>query len=192
MSPERIYLQLLGNLLKEVKLKSLGLPKNPSPPEHMYMGYSYQRPHGVEFWIKPGTYYNLQRNIVYKLQEENVLEVIDETRDELGIDGLCFIVQLKPAFDDLYRMHEKGERITKKLEDENHWVRANFENGEIHLFMGERKDDEGNHVHIILGKTGEVRVDPKDQNPAELLKQVLALTTKEGKTIKAELSFGSE
>ena len=189
MNPERAYLQLLSDLLKDIRLKSLALPKTPPPDEHMYLGYSYHKPHGVEFWIRPGTDYTLQRNMVYKLQEEGTLRVLDENRDEYGYDGTCFTVKLEDSFDKFYKLHEKGERISKKLENENYWVHANFENGEIHLMIGEKKNDEGEHVHLILGKTGEVRIDPGDQKPSTLLTQVLAITTKEGKTIKAELHF---
>lgn len=188
MSPEGEYLKIVSNLLREIKLKSLGLPKNPPPPQHVGFGNYRSKPHGVEFWIQPQTNYTLLRNIVYKLQEENYIQVVDETRGD-GLDGTRFIVSLKPSFEDIYNLHEKGVKITKRLEDENYWVHANFQNNEIHFFIGLKNDPDGDHVHLIMGTTGEVRIDKNDKNPADLLKQVLAVTTKEGRTIKAELRF---
>lgn len=186
MNPEYEYFKIVSGLLKEIKLKFLGLPKNPPPPEHSHMGYYTRKPHGVEFWIYPQKNYTLLRNTVYKLQEEGYLEVLDEMR---GDDGLRFIVSLKPSFDGIYNLHERGIKISKKLENENYWVQANFQNGEIHFIIGDKKEDGERHVHIILGKEGAIRVDQKDQPPAELLTQILAITTKDGKKIKAELTF---
>ncbi len=186
MNPEHEYFVIVSSLLKEIKLKSLGLPKNPPPLESTERGYYTSKPHGVEFWIQPQAHYTLLRNIVYKLQEENYIKVLDEMKGD-GLDGTRFIVSLMPEFDRLYNLHEKGVKISKKLEDKNFWVQANFQDGEINLFVGDRKKDDGRHDHLILGKAGDLRIDPKDQAPPELLKQVLAITTKEGKKIKAEL-----
>mgnify|MGYP001564946300 CR=1 FL=1 len=188
MNPEHEYFKIISRLLREIKLKSLGLPKNPPPLESAGFGYYTRKPHGVEFWIQPQVNYTLLRNIVYKLQEENYIKVLDETRGD-GLDGTRFIISINPSFEEIYNLNEKGIKISKKLEDEEYWVRANFQNNEIHFFIGSKKDLDGEHVHLILGTTGEVRIDKNDRNPEELLKQVLAVTTKEGKTIKAELKF---
>ncbi len=140
MNPERLYLKIVTGILREIKLKSLGLPKNPPPSESAGFGYFIRKPHGVEFWIQPNEYFTLQRNIIYKLQEEDLMEVLDETPGDFNYEGVRFIVGLKPQFEAFYKLHEKGEKISKKLEDGNFWVQANFQDGAIHLFIGEKKE----------------------------------------------------
>lgn len=188
MNPEHEYFTIVSRLLREIKLKSLGLPKNPPPPEPEMGYHNIKKPHGVEFQIQPQTYYTLLRNIVYKLQEENHIKILNEMRGD-GLDGTRFIVFLNPSFDEIYNLHEKGIKISKKLEDKNFWTQANFQNGEIHFLVGEKEKDDGRHIHIILGKAGDIRIDSKDQSPSELVSQILAVTTKKGQEIKAELKF---
>lgn len=186
MNPEKMYFELVMGLLDEIKLKSFALPKK-RPPEPN--GYYYEdKPHGIEFWVYPGEWWQIRRNIIYKLEEEEILKVLEEVRGDLG-DGNRFIVELKSRFNDFYNQHKKGNVISKRLESEKFWVEANFQSGEIHLLIGDKEDDFGRHVHLIVGKSGELRIHEKDQSPAELLEKVVAITTKDGQKIEASLKF---
>ena len=176
-----------GKVLNEIRLQNLALPKN-QIREPSHFGYSERKPHGAEFWIRPGEIYRLQRNIVYQLEEEGAIEVLQEMRSDLGYEGVRFIVKVHPKFDEIFKKHDKGVKIVKRLETEGLWVQANFEGEEIHLFVGEKEDD-GKHMHLILGKSGEVRVDEKDKAPGDLVKKVIAITTRDDKEIKAVLEF---
>jgi len=186
MNPKQEYFKMVSALLSEIKLKSLCLPKNhPPKPEGCYT----EKPHGVEFYIRPQSNYILLRNIIYKLQEENYIKVLDETEGDFGYEGTRFIILLKPTFEQFYNLHEKGEKISRRLENKDYWVQANFQGNEIHFFIGLKKEPDGEHVHLILGTNGDIRVDKSDKSPEKLLKQVLAITTKEGETIEAKLNF---
>jgi len=85
------------------------------------------------------------------------------------------------------------ERIKRKLKDEELWVQSNIQGDEEHIFIGNRDDKDGRKVHLVVGKTGEIRVDPSDKPPGELLDRVTSITTRAaGKRIsftKATLEF---
>jgi hypothetical protein len=189
MGPERKFLEYVMSILEEIKLQSLALPKRQPPsPKSIYEHF---KPHGVEFKLENHHKYSLKRNIVYKLEDEDVLEVLDETPDDM-YGGARFIVKLKDRFDEFYNINKIGVRITKRLESEKYWVNASFQGEEIHLIVGDKEDDEGRHVHLILGKSGGIRQDEKDLTAADLLKKVIAITTKDGTEIKATLEMNSE
>lgn len=81
---------------------------------------------------------------------------------------------------------QKRNRIIKVLKDKNYHVRSVMEGKDFHLFITKKGDK--NHVHLIFdNKTNEIRVDPKDQKPDELLSKVISIDTKEGKQIKAKI-----
>lgn len=86
-----------------------------------------------------------------------------------------------------------SKKLKRRLEDKNLWIQSNIENDEEHLIIGDRSKEKGQHVHLIVGKTGEIRIDPKDSAPHELLRSVeTVLTLKDGKKIrstKAMLEF---
>lgn len=87
---------------------------------------------------------------------------------------------------------EQVEKIKKKLKDEKLWVRSTIQGDEEHIFIGSRDDKDGRKVHLIVGNTGEIRVDPSDKPPGELLERVTSITTREDKQIsstRATLEF---
>ncbi len=191
MHPNKIYLVLKSEVLNEIKLRSLALPSKQRPMPGRF-GYTYIKPYGIEFWISPGETFSLKRDIVYQLEDQGAIKVIEEIRGDLGYEGNRFIVQELDLFKEIFNRHDKGQKIIKKLESEGLWVQANFEGEEIHLFVGDKKDDEGRHTHLIIGKSGVIRVDEKDQSPSDLISKVVAITTKDGQEIEATLQFKSK
>lgn len=81
---------------------------------------------------------------------------------------------------------KKQDRVIKELKDENLFVRSVLEGKDMHLFISEKGNQE--HSHLIFDAiTGEIRVDPKDQEPIELVEKVVSVTTKTGKVIEASM-----
>lgn len=182
------HISLKLNLVSEIYRRSLSLPKK-QPPRPSGEIYHYVKPHGVEIWISPGAHYDEKRNLIYKLAEEGYIKVLDETRGDLSYEGVRFILNINDNLKDIYKQLTYGEKITKKIQDEDTWVQTNIEGETIHLFIGSKKEYDGRHVHLIIDKEGSIRFDNKDQSPSELLEKVVAITTKEGKRIKASLFF---
>lgn len=84
------------------------------------------------------------------------------------------------------------KKIINRLEDENLWVESRSQGIEQHLLIG-NKQSNGQKVHLILGETGEIRIDKKDQPPVELLKKVESvLTIPNGRIVKSTLEFFKE
>lgn len=80
----------------------------------------------------------------------------------------------------------KQDRVIKELKDENLFVRSILEGKDMHLFISEKGKQE--HSHLIFDAvTGEIRIDPKDQEPIELIEKVVSVTTKSGKIIEASM-----
>ncbi len=79
--------------------------------------------------------------------------------------------------------------VKKRLEDEDLWVESRVQGHDEHLLVG-GKHGSAEKVHLIVdGETGEIRIDPKDQPPHDLLKRVqVILTTKDGKRILSTLA----
>src|SRR3989338_735201 len=94
---------------------------------------------------------------------------------------------------DVYEFDEKKlDFIKKKLRDEHLWIRSKIQGDEEHIFIGKREDTSGKKVHLIAGKTGELRIDPNDEQPSDLLKRIVSITTKEGRRITSTLEFEKE
>jgi hypothetical protein len=84
------------------------------------------------------------------------------------------------------------KKIINRLEKENLWVETRTQGDEQHILVGE-KDAQGNKVHVILGDTGEIRIDKKDQPPGELFKKVQAVLERpDGSVVKSTLEFFNE
>jgi hypothetical protein len=96
------------------------------------------------------------------------------------VDGPGFI---RPWVDVL-EQHLGDKAVKKRLEDKDLWVESKVQGGDEHLFIGS-KHGSGEKVHLVIdGQTGEIRVDPKDQVPHDLLQRVeVILTTKDRKRI---------
>jgi len=80
-----------------------------------------------------------------------------------------------------------SKRIKNRLEDKNLWVESHIENGEEHLFIGDKKD-RGQHTHVIRGRTGEIRIDEKDIGPqllASKIESTLEVTLVGGQKIRS-------
>jgi len=77
-------------------------------------------------------------------------------------------------------------KIKRRLKSKGYWVRSTTEGKDEHLFIGKRNDS-GDKVHLVIdGETGEVRIDPKDQAPHELLRDVeTILRIKNGEKIRS-------
>ena len=81
---------------------------------------------------------------------------------------------------------KEHDRVIKELKDENLFVRSVLEGKDMHLFISEKGKQE--HSHLIFDAvTGEIRIDPKDQEPIELIEKVVSVTTKTGKVIEASM-----
>ncbi len=77
-------------------------------------------------------------------------------------------------------------KIKQELEDEQFWVKTQIDGEDTHLFIGD-KNDSGKKVHLISdGGTGELRIDPKDVSPHDLLAKVTTIIEmKSGKKIQS-------
>jgi hypothetical protein len=95
---------------------------------------------------------------------------------------------LIPLRDYLQFLFEQNFRvkIKQQLENEKLWVKSQIDGEDTHFFIGE-KDDSGKKVHLISdGETGELRIDPKDKNPHDLLTKITTvIETKSGEKIQA-------
>ncbi|MEW6408147.1 MAG: hypothetical protein AB1465_05675 [Patescibacteria group bacterium] len=95
---------------------------------------------------------------------------------------------LTPIKDYLEFLFEQNFRIKIKnqLENEKLWVKSQIDGEDTHFFIGE-KDSLGEKVHLISdGGTGELRIDPKDKNPHDLLTKITTIIeTKSGEKIKS-------
>jgi hypothetical protein len=84
------------------------------------------------------------------------------------------------------------KKIINRLEQENLWVESRTQGLEQHLLIGDKQNN-GQKVHIVLGETGEIRIDKKDQSPIELIRKVEAvLTIANGNIVKTTLEFFKE
>ena len=81
------------------------------------------------------------------------------------------------------------KKIINRLEDEKLWVESRTQGNEQHLLIGE-KNNNGQKTHLIFGETGEIRIDKKDQSPAEVFRKVESVLTKsDGGIVKSTLEF---
>ncbi len=96
--------------------------------------------------------------------------------------------ELIPIRDYLQFLFEQYFRVKVKqeLEDEKLWVKSQVDGEDTHFFIGERESS-GEKVHLVSdGKTGELRIDPKDKAPHGLLTKVTTvIETKSGKKIQS-------
>jgi len=182
MNAWKRFISIQSKIVDDIYFKHLSLPtKQPKNAGHNY------NEHGVELWIMFGVEFTDKRNIIHKLEQEGYLEILREQRDDMS-GGTCFILDIKQDFHSLYKKLSLGDKIIKSIDDDDIWVQANIEGENIHLLIGE-KDNYGKHVHLIIGKTGEIRIDEKDQAPADLLKKVVSITTNEEKKIEVTMEF---
>lgn len=90
---------------------------------------------------------------------------------------------------DVYEINDKSvdqrERIIKNLKNDNLWVRTVDQGKDFHIIIGDRSEKSGEHVHFIVGQTGEIRIDPEDKAPQELVEKVVSITTKHGYLVRA-------
>ena len=76
------------------------------------------------------------------------------------------------------------DRIIQNLKNEKFWIRSSLEGKDLHVIVGERDAEQGEHIHVISdSETGAIRYDTHDQHPSELLERVVSLVTKSGATI---------
>lgn len=98
---------------------------------------------------------------------------------------------IKPYID-FFEQYITEKKITNRLEDEKLWVESRTQGNEQHLLIGDKQND-GQKVHLIFGETGEIRIDKKDQPPAEVFRKVESVLTKsDGSTVKSTLEFFRE
>lgn len=95
---------------------------------------------------------------------------------------------IKPYID-FFEQYITEKKIINRLEDEKLWVESRTQGNEQHLLIGDKQND-GQKVHLIFGETGEIRIDKKDQPPAEVFRKVESVLTKsDGSTVKSTLEF---
>lgn len=98
---------------------------------------------------------------------------------------------VKPYID-FFEQYITEKKIISRLESKNLWVESRTQGNEQHLLVGD-KENNGQKVHLIFGETGEIRIDKKDQPPAEVFRKVESVLTKaDGSTIKSTLEFFKE
>jgi len=98
---------------------------------------------------------------------------------------------IKP-YVDFFEQYITEKKIISRLESENLWVESRTQGNEQHLLVGDKQNN-GEKVHLIFGETGEIRIDKKDQPPAEVFRKVESVLTKpDGSTIKSTLEFFKE
>lgn len=99
--------------------------------------------------------------------------------------------ELTPLRDYLQFLFEQNFRtkIKQQLENERLWVKSQIDGEDTHFFIGE-KDSSGEKVHLISdGETGELRIDPKDKNPHDLLTKITTvIEVKSGEKIQSTRS----
>ncbi|MDD4333157.1 MAG: hypothetical protein PHT51_03525 [Patescibacteria group bacterium] len=96
---------------------------------------------------------------------------------------------INPYFN-FFEQYISEKKIRQRLADEDLWVESVTQGDEQHIMIGKRDNDSGDKVHIVMGKTGEIRIDGKDKAPVEVLRKAESiLTTADGKTIKTTLEF---
>ena len=107
--------------------------------------------------------------------------------DEQGYprNGIAFIMPWINFFEQ--QLSEKT--IKRRLENGQLWIEARIQSEDEHIFVGDKRD-RSSKVHLIIdGKTGEIRIDPKDQSPQDLLIHVeTILTTRDGQRIRSTRS----
>lgn len=98
---------------------------------------------------------------------------------------------IKPYID-FFEKFITEKKIINRLEDKKLWVESRTQGNEQHLLIG-NKDDGGEKTHLILGETGEIRIDKKDKSPSEVIRKVESILTKpNGEIIKSTLEFFKE
>jgi hypothetical protein len=98
---------------------------------------------------------------------------------------------IKPYIN-FFEQYITEKKIISHLESENLWVESRTQENEQHLLVGEKQNN-GQKVHLIFGETGEIRIDKKDQPPAEVFRKVESVLTKaDGSIIKSTLEFFKE
>lgn len=81
-----------------------------------------------------------------------------------------------------------NQKIKTEIENEKTFIKSVVDGEDQHIFITEKGTQE--HAHLIMdGGTGEIRVDPKDQAPHELIKSVEAkLELNNGDTVRVTRS----
>jgi hypothetical protein len=88
-----------------------------------------------------------------------------------------------------YEQYIGEKKIITRLENEKLWVERREDSNEQHLFVGDKQRN-GEKVHLIIGETGEIRIDKKDRSPGEILQKVESILTRpDGSVVKTTLEF---
>lgn len=80
--------------------------------------------------------------------------------------------------------------VTEEIDTSERWLRIRAEvrpeeRGDIHIWIGNRKNDEGDKSHIIVSPSLDIRHDASDRDPSELVQEI----TVESGNKKRELRF---
>lgn len=92
----------------------------------------------------------------------------------------------------LFEEYKEARKIKAELSSNNVHIQSVVDGEDQHIFITEKGSD--SHAQLILdGGTGEIRIDPNDQNPHELIKSISAkLELRTGEVVqitKSKLSF---
>lgn len=167
MTPEEKIYYEGWKLLQEIREKYLTTPqKQPLPPQNEHIHTA--KPHGVETWLHHDDAFQLRKNIIYKLQEWKLLEVLDETCRDFSYENTRFILKiLQPRFDEVYRSWEEinespwfsemGRLIQiKKL------LKGKQKQSEEKIDYGKSKQDSDNSEKKLLNGVKATRILIKD------------------------------
>lgn len=168
---EKVFLEILNKLKKVQKLISDGLVR----PEEKLQVLEEAKQKSQLF----------QDELYKRRAEKTGKQTIwsKQTRD--GFVASDESSQLQPWID-LFENYLGQSKIKRRLESEGLWVQSNIQGEDEHLFIGKR-DGLKDKVHMVIdGGTGEIRIDPKDQTPHDLVDKVeTILTTKTGEKIRS-------
>jgi len=94
---------------------------------------------------------------------------------------------------DFFEKYMAEKALVKRIEDDNLWVESRIQDNEQYLFVGKKKSETGEKVHLIFGQTGEIRIDKKDLRPGEIMKKIESLLQKEdGSIVETTIEFFNE
>ena len=176
------YIKELRKIISEINVEALNKdPKNELVNQNFYRAKAIFKDFDSSMGKRMG-------DLMFSIQ--------NPLRSKREVDGASlrnWVIERTEEMD-VYKIEDTdnvvGEKIKRILENENLKVQSNIQGEDEHLLIFDKSVKDGGHVHLIRdGGTGEMRIDPKDASPHELLLKVeTVLTTKAGQKIRSTLN----
>ncbi len=94
---------------------------------------------------------------------------------------------------DFFKKYIAEKTLAERIENDNLWVERRIQNNEQHFLIGKRNNINGEKTHLILGETGEIRIDKKDLQPEDIIKSIESVLSRpDGSKIKTTIEFFNE